>query len=109
LSEKAYRFFNRLAVQTSTYRGVFSINFLIWNLLPRLMLVLVFFFLYKWFPATALACSYILINVAVMFTVALATPYRYLYYLYPFAMYVIPMALMERKMRSKLNKPEVSE
>ena len=104
LSEKAHKFFKRLAIETSTYRGVFNINFLIWNLLPRLMLVLVFFFLYKWFPATALACSFVLVSVAVRFIVNMSTMYRHLYFLYPFAIYIIPMALMEWKTRSHSSK-----
>lgn len=100
----------RLLASTDRYQGLTSGAFLCWNAFFPLLLVVAAFMLYKWLPTTALACAFILLQVAALFFTIISNDFRYVYFIHLFAYFLVPMAVLEFQLRRSVRSAgEVAE
>ncbi len=81
--------------------SVFPFRLAVWNHFLPIFLLLLAFFLYKYVPASALGSFIILFQVPFIIVTAGAPDFRYLYFVYIYSIFIIPMAWQEYRERRK--------
>lgn len=90
--------YKNLALDTRSFKGFTSGRFIHWNSAFGLILLLIAFGLYKWFPVSAFYSFFFLVQAGGMFFVVWPR-WRYLYFLYIGGMYLIFTILLEYSTR----------
>jgi len=81
--------------ETTQYQGLTSGRFVYWNLLPALVCTTLIFLLYKWLPSSGLAALIVLVNVPILFGIMTTPSFRFMYSLYLYGYFVVPLAVAE--------------
>lgn len=85
-----------------------GLRLLVWNALIPLSLLVFAAAAYKYFPCSAAASLIILSQVPLLFILIAGSPFRFIYFIYYFGHFIIPLLLLERTGRRRL-KPSSQE
>lgn len=94
-SDRLRAFQDRVLAATYQYTGFWSLSHLVWNAWLPLLFVVVASYAYAWLPATAAAATFLLAHLVLLFLVVLSADFRYVYWLYLYGFFALPMAAAE--------------
>ena len=90
--------------KTLIYRGILEGRFIFANALWGFMIIIFIILLYHYLPVSSLSCSIPLYQIFFLFLLWSGNDFRYIYFIYLFSFFIIPLVLLEFKVKYMNNK-----
>lgn len=90
---------HKIIMGACSFRGNIPIAPLVFNTFVPLIILIIIFMLYKWFPVTALYSFVFLYNIPFLFIALSTCEWRYFYFMYVSIYFVFPLISLERRQK----------
>ncbi|MBM2816006.1 MAG: hypothetical protein HW421_2768 [Ignavibacteria bacterium] len=92
---------DKILAETMDFTGEVPNSMIYFNVFPFFVLLLIVFFLYKWFPSSAMYSFLILYNLPFLFLTLVTIEWRFMYFIYLAGIFILPLVIAEHFGRKK--------